>query len=1314
LDAQADAADAAADAADAAAAAEAAAEAAAIAAAVAAANKAAGLEAQAEDQEAEYEMEEQADEDAAAVASASAMMAATQAVADAAAMVLGSLMGKDPSVTPCWGLLLTGMPNVLVGGFPMPPWMAFARGLGKLLGLKRFKSAHKSTDEEPPDGNPVKCDGKGEPVNPVTGASFDDWIDYEAPGAIPFRWGRSYSSAHADRDGPMGRGFRHSYERTLHIDLDFATYTDAEGRPTAIPIPVRGEIVWRGYTLRMRDERALVVYTLDRTGEPTMEFVRDRGAGHEPRLTRLLAKNAETCFSYDGASRLSGMVETTASGVFETRLSYDPSGHVVEVRRGPHAARDLPLVAAYGYDARGCLVVFQDALGARSTFAYDAAGRMTSKIDPNGYGFHYTYDERGRCVESRGSDGRFHVTLAYDRAARRTTVTEVDGGEWIIEYDEAGIITSILDPYGGERRRVLDDAGRIVREVGPGPHDLRFLYDWTGKHYAVEDRFGRRRPPLDEQPRPSRDSDALRVPETPWEQQWGAVFGPAGDEGGTSPPEIQRERDALGRVTEEVDAHGRRRSFAYDAAGKLARWRDRDGRERRIEHASWHQVRATIDPLGHRTSYDYTMRSEVARVVDPCGSESRYEYDLKDRLVRVVRHGVLREEYVYDEGDGLIEKRDGAGNVLVRRTLDEKSGLPVERRLASGEVYRYEYDARGRATRIRSKSAEVRREHDGRGRLVRDERDGRGVRHRFLGDALVETTYFGRFVVRRSLAPDGALLIEAPVGGVQRLRRGAFGAVVADLGNGTRVTSTYDDEGRCLGRELRRTVQSGSIVWHVRYAYSAEGDLLRVQDSVRGTTDYAVDHAHRLVSETRPGGEIRPIVLDAAGNVRSKASLPPVELAEGNRLRAAGGEWFRYSARNHLEEQGTEGGVSVRYRYDANDMLVEVAWSDRREVWTAAYDGLRRRVHKALGGARIEEYWDDHRLAAEMGPRGALRIYVYPAPSALVPLMFVDYDGVGADPASGRAYYPIGNQIGLPLHVEDEEGRVVWQAEEVDPYGAISVRAGAKIAYALRFPGHFWDEETGLHYNRFRYYSPRLGRYLQSDPIGQSGGINLYAYATNPLVRVDVLGLADVHPRGNNAENGTDAENPPSFDEAKTQSFEEIDGAHNDLVDHNDDTQGVKDVKARLRKECADELRQLRESRDAAIVAGSDPELRSLAAEDLNGVTTRAAALRAHIRAEIEKVPGVVTPAYITEKRLPTDAETFLRGDEYTPTNYLVKGARVYKGPDGLYYYRDTLHKGADAEIEVCDAQGDHLRTVDPITRAPTGGPKKGRSIPGM
>ncbi|MGB8299212.1 MAG: RHS repeat-associated core domain-containing protein [Polyangia bacterium] len=77
----------------------------------------------------------------------------------------------------------------------------------------------------------------------------------------------------------------------------------------------------------------------------------------------------------------------------------------------------------------------------------------------------------------------------------------------------------------------------------------------------------------------------------------------------------------------------------------------------------------------------------------------------------------------------------------------------------------------------------------------------------------------------------------------------------------------------------------------------------------------------------------------------------------------------------------------------------------------------------------------------------------------------------------------------------------------MDPYGTAHVDVGADFHQPLRWPGHYFDAETGLHDNRFRSYSPELGRYLQSDPAGTEGGINLYAYTDNPLRAVDLDGL---------------------------------------------------------------------------------------------------------------------------------------------------------------------------------------------------------------
>lgn len=84
----------------------------------------------------------------------------------------------------------------------------------------------------------------------------------------------------------------------------------------------------------------------------------------------------------------------------------------------------------------------------------------------------------------------------------------------------------------------------------------------------------------------------------------------------------------------------------------------------------------------------------------------------------------------------------------------------------------------------------------------------------------------------------------------------------------------------------------------------------------------------------------------------------------------------------------------------------------------------------------------------------------------------------------------------------------MWRVASVDAYGEVVVASESRTKLRLRFAGHFEDEYTGLFYNRFRDYDPGLGCYLQPDPLGQAGGINLYAYVSNPLVDVDLRGLA--------------------------------------------------------------------------------------------------------------------------------------------------------------------------------------------------------------
>ncbi|WP_191630261.1 RHS repeat domain-containing protein, partial [Pseudomonas fluorescens] len=106
-------------------------------------------------------------------------------------------------------------------------------------------------------------------------------------------------------------------------------------------------------------------------------------------------------------------------------------------------------------------------------------------------------------------------------------------------------------------------------------------------------------------------------------------------------------------------------------------------------------------------------------------------------------------------------------------------------------------------------------------------------------------------------------------------------------------------------------------------------------------------------------------------------------------------------------------------------------------------------------------------------------------------------------------YYQL-DHLGTPQELTDYSGDIVWSAQ-YDAYGKVATLTLAGEDYLnqpLRFQGQYFDGESGLHYNRHRYYDPRLGRYLTPDPIKLAGGLNQYQYVPNPTGWVDPLGLS--------------------------------------------------------------------------------------------------------------------------------------------------------------------------------------------------------------
>lgn len=221
---------------------------------------------------------------------------------------------------------------------------------------------------------------------------------------------------------------------------------------------------------------------------------------------------------------------------------------------------------------------------------------------------------------------------------------------------------------------------------------------------------------------------------------------------------------------------------------------------------------------------------------------------------------------------------------------------------------------------------------------------------------------------------------------------------------------------------------------------------------------------------------------------------------------------YRYDRFGRLCEKRIGSHRVQRFEYDAEQRLVCVEQERYGEVERIVfgYDPLGRRISKAVykpGEAepiyRTLFHWQGLRLLQEV-QSGLPSLYVYTSPNSYEPLARID----GKPGQEDRQYFHT-NLAGLPEQLTDEQGHTLW-CSDYHGWGAIqdewrTPRQGRE--QNLRYQGQYLDQETELHYNTFRYYDPDVGCFIQVDPVGLVGGLNLFQYAPNPSSWIDPLGL---------------------------------------------------------------------------------------------------------------------------------------------------------------------------------------------------------------
>jgi RHS repeat-associated protein len=1039
-------------------------------------------------------------------------------------------------------------PPVLIGGPPtisliamgMKAGMAaLGKALKRLKNLKALKKIRKKIDQlkkkfknkkkgNKPPSNEGSCKG-GCPVDAITGAVIDEFTDFSFKGPIPFSWNRYYDSSWVRQKSPMGNGWRHEFMWTLTETADGFTMESGYGSTIEFdPIdPSTGKSVWSGFQLSRISHSTYHIQHQDR---PLMEFIlKDRGS--PGRLERLIKGRHTAVFTYHSDGSLGAISFSTGERV---SIISNSKGFISEVRVGNGGEKGRP-AARYEYDISGNQSVYIDASGHRTTYTYDDANRKICKTDPLGYSIHYAYDKAGRCVHTWGHDGLYDERFEYSPEINQAVRQSSSGAIWTYVYDLDQTAIQIIDPYDGCRTFQTNDEGRVVFDIDQNGLATELLYDKFGAHIGRLTPLGVINPPahIDNDPP---DPLPLRVLRTPLEWSWGGILKPdhiipetreqetASLEPGErnifsrKPEEVY---DAMGRLIKSTDAHGRTEGWTYDANGNELSYTDADGSEHRKEYFSWNLLRRSITPEGAITQFDYNSHEEITRVIDPGGTVSEFSYDLKDQLTEVKRHGQIRESYAYDVAGNLIEKRDRKSQTLLTFEIGS-NGLPVKRSLASGQIDEFEYDHLGHFTRAATSTSETLFKFDAAGRVLSDVRDGKGTRHTIAYHHVSETVVFNLYRTEFDFDFNGNALITDPTGAQHQLKTGyKDGTITRKLADGSIVLQKFNGDGHLLEQKITRPDAS---LDHTKWEYSDSGDLL-AEIGPEGTVQYHYDRDHRLIKETRSDGTTHVYAYDQSDNIIHKSGLGHIILDSGNRLSSVGITKFTYNDRDHIASCSSPSS-EVCYHYDSKDALIAADINGKK--WMAEYDPLCRRIRKTWNGKTTEYFWDDKRLSAEIGSDGSLRIYIYIDIDALVPFMFIDYDSIDEDPTDGRSYFVYTDQRGCPFCITNTANDTVWRAD-IDPYGFAVIDPESTIEFNLRMPGHYFDAETGLHYNRFRYYDPRIGRYLQSDPLGLAGGVNLYAYSANPLTHVDIVGwehASDVGGgKGNtNKAGGADAE----------------------------------------------------------------------------------------------------------------------------------------------------------------------------------------------
>lgn len=838
-------------------------------------------------------------------------------------------------------------------------------------------------------------------------------------------------------------------------------------------------------------------------------------------------------FAYDKANNLVAVDGPLPGQADTTRYVYNDKNRLIQTIYPEKLTTRVLAFDALGYPAK-----IENADKQVSEFSYQQ-GRLTT-LTQNKLTTRFSYDAEGRPTKITRPDGVSYRAV-YDPANRLTHIIDGAGNQQVLARDTENNVTEFAlfeastKQYLNRTHSAYNDMNRLAQVTAADGVTHRYTYNPQGQLASVIDSLNRiSQYQYNDQGRPSQFVKAAHT---------------------TTPAITHVTYDANGLPIRLTDANGNATTQAFDDFGNKV---------------------ITISPDAGISLYRYDEANRLIAKINESGVTSRYTYDAANRLIAAGADNEPHLMRYFYQGARLIQIAEPSQTTRYR--YNAQGQLIDERKTMLGHSYMttYNWDALGRLStktldgqtlhyRYGTKNGELQAvslSNESHPKLrqpivnnlerrpfgpIASYTQGNAISTRFTYDKA------GKLVNLKTIADKEAL--------AQSMGRWhQFKARLKHFFTNNQLAShnilakpllelsySYDHAARTT--RIKRNSQDESYAYddldHLVkvkmpgreevYQYDALGN--RLMASVNGNIQrysYAAGSNRLLGIVGEKGAAQSLFVKDGTGTTIEGADRTA---ASSNRHRTVLAN-YRYTDFGTPYEMGQK-----RIAYNAAGRPLAV-YEDNQLVATYRYNAQGERIAKTVykkyslppgmqkvaltsndvkpvagnQGTTTYYLYDHQQLVAEANERGKITAhYVYLGHRPIAKI----------EPTLGRdkkqqsvsaIYFIHSDHLGTPQLATDFQQNIIWRAS-VTPFGEATINAGKyatgkPFTLNLRFPGQYYDEETGLHYNYQREYDPKTGRYLTSDPIGLSGGMNTYSYVGgDPISGIDPLGLyeEDVH-----------------------------------------------------------------------------------------------------------------------------------------------------------------------------------------------------------